>query len=274
MIRVSIITVNLNNSEGLRKTVQSVAGQTFKDFEYILVDGASTDGSLNIIQKTTGMGIPHFQWISEPDSGVYDAMNKGIRHASGEYLLFLNSGDYLVDEYVLEKVFSEPKSSGFLLGKCNVSENGKVLRTTNPPERLTFGYLYQNALAHQSTFIKREMFLKYGFYREDFRYNADIEFWYRTIVLNCCSTVTLPIIISDYNTGGISSAERESERYRNEMEEIFSNPLLQLFIPDYDLWLKERQEMKILYWVKSKLLIYSAIRGLFKSAHWFSKMMK
>ena len=95
-MKLSIVTVNLNNADGLLKTIESVASQTFTDFEYIIVDGASTDESLNIICQYENVPMSHFQWISEPDSGIYQAMNKGIRMAKGEYLLFLNSGDYFV----------------------------------------------------------------------------------------------------------------------------------------------------------------------------------
>lgn len=274
MIRLSIITVNLNNAEGLKKTVGSVMNQTFKEFEFIIIDGASTDGSIEIINKTAEQGIHDFQWISEPDSGVYEAMNKGIQRAKGEYLLFLNSGDFLVNENTLAEVFILKHEAGFLLGKCNVSKKGKIILTTNPPERITFGYLYRNALAHQSTFIRRDMFIKYGNYREDFRYNADIEFWYRTIILNCCSTETLTTTISDYNTEGISGRERNSEKYKKELEEIYSHPLLQNFRPDYDEWLKEREKMKIMFWAQSKPLIYWFISGIYKSAHLISKMHK
>ncbi len=201
-------------------------------------------------------------------------MNKGIHLSTGEYLLFLNSGDYLVNEKVLEDVFSESHSSDFLLGRCNVSDEGIVIHTTNPPDIMTFGYLYYAGLNHQSTFIKKEMFLKYGYYREDFRYNADIEFWHRTIILQNCSTKTLSLVITNYNKDGISSKECNSNAYQKELAEIFSHPILRRFTPDYDAWKKEQQKLEIMYWIKSKKTIYGMLQIMYKLACWRVKLRK
>ena len=102
-MKLSIITINFNDAKGLEKTIQSVINQTYKDFEYIVVDGASTDGSVDVIKKYSNK-LTH--WVSEPDTGIYNAMNKGTRMASGEYCLYLNSGDFLADNDVLEKAFN------------------------------------------------------------------------------------------------------------------------------------------------------------------------
>lgn len=272
MSQLSIITVNLNNNPGLRRTMESVVHQNYKEYEYIVVDGGSEDGSVQSIREVGNSFAGNFKWISEPDSGIYEAMNKGIRMAKGEYLLFLNSGDFLVNGNVLKDVFTSSHSADFLLGRCHVSENGLVIRTTNPPRKITFGYLYHNALAHQSTFIKREMFGKYGFYREDFRFNSDVEFWYRTIVLQNCTTETLGTIISDYNTDGITAKLADSEEYQREMAEIFAHPHLQLFIPDYDAWNNEKKEMAPLYWVISKKPVYILIKQLYSIARGVNKI--
>ena len=113
-MKLSIISINRNNASGLRKTIESVVSQTYTDFEYIIIDGASTDGSIGVINEfATPLNLPQrekkehpiINWISELDSGIYNAMNKGILKASGEYLLFLNSGDYLYNSEVLKNVF-------------------------------------------------------------------------------------------------------------------------------------------------------------------------
>ena len=101
-MKISIITINLNNVSGLENTLSSVRAQTFRDFEQIVVDGGSSDGSVDVIRANSDWIA---QWISEPDSGIYNAMNKGVRMASGDYLLFLNSGDCLASPKVLENVF-------------------------------------------------------------------------------------------------------------------------------------------------------------------------
>ena len=118
------------------------------------------------------------------------------------------------------------------------------------------------------------MFERFGLYREDFRFNSDIEFWYRTIVLRNCSTETLETVISDYNMDGITSKLHFSESYQNEMQEIFSDPLLQLFIPDYEAWAVERKGMNVMYWAKSKKLVYSLVLALFNIAKCFSKIRR
>ena len=271
---LSIITVNLNNKEGLHKTLISVFNQEYNDYEYIVIDGGSKDNSKEILIEFSKATLKDFKWISEPDSGIFEAMNKGIRLATGEYLLFLNSGDFLVNNNVLDDVFAKTYTADFLLGRCNLSKNGVVLHTTSPPQKLTFGYLYTTGLAHQATFIKREMFERFGLYREEFRFNSDIEFWYRTIVLRNCSTETLETVISDYNMDGITSKLHFSESYQNEMQEIFSDPLLQLFIPDYEAWAVERKGMNVMYWAKSKKLVYSLVLALFNIAKCFSKIRR
>ena len=101
-MKLSIITINFNDREGLDKTIQSVINQAYKEFEYIVIDGASTDGSVDVIKKYADK-LTH--WVSEPDSGIYNAMNKGTQMASGEYCLYLNSGDFLAEDDVLERLF-------------------------------------------------------------------------------------------------------------------------------------------------------------------------
>lgn len=263
---LSIITINKNNKTGLQKTMDSVFMQDFNDFEYIVIDGASTDGSVDVIQRFNDSTIQQFFWISEPDTGVYQAMNKGIKMAKGEYLLFLNSGDFLVDKNVLKNVFYHNHTADILCGRCNISENGIIIHTTNPPQTITFGTLYDVGLAHQSTFIKRSLFDKLGMYREDFKYNSDIEFWYRTIIFNGATTEKLDETISNYNLEGISSKEHHSEAFLSEHKEILSNPILQKFIADYDNWNHERSEMNVLYWVKSKSFLYIPLKLIYKLA--------
>lgn len=249
-MKLSIITINYNNAEGLRKTMESVLSQTYKDFEYVVVDGASTDGSDDVIRAfalhTDGLEI---KWISEPDTGIYNAMNKGIRMASGEYLLFLNSGDFLIADDVLEKVFKNECKADILCAGCDVSDKGKVVWTSNPPSVVTFGTLYTVGLAHQSTFISKSLFEKYGNYDESFRYNADIEFWYRAIVDNGTSTQKIDVITTDYNLDGVSSTQSNSQQYKDEMARILSNPLYQSFIPDYECWKRVNSKYASINWI-------------------------
>ncbi|MDD3320924.1 MAG: glycosyltransferase family 2 protein [Paludibacter sp.] len=281
--KLSIITINRNNAEGLQRTIDSVLSQTFSAFEYIVIDGASTDNSMPLLSdllmldnermlkfgETVVKGIT-VKWLSEPDTGVYQAMNKGIKMATGDYLLFLNSGDFLVHDNVFKTVFLETKLADILCGGCNVSENGKVVWTSNPPEDVTFGTLYSVGLAHQSTFIKRYLFEKLGMYREDFKYNSDIDFWYRSIIVNGASTEKVDVIIADYNLDGISSKEHQTEKYQSEINKILSQANFDKFLPDYKRWNDEKKSMEALYWLKSKKIIFILVEKLYR----FAKRLK
>jgi len=118
------------------------------------------------------------------------------------------------------------------------------------------------------------MFENYGFYREDFKYNADWEFWIRTIILNNCSTEKINHIICEYNLEGISSTENNSDKAKSEIAEVLSNPLLQKFIPDYEFWNDERNSNEVLYWIKSKKTIYNIFSIIFKLAKYYSSFKK
>ena len=103
-MKLSIVTINYNNLSGLQKTIDSVLQQSFKDYEWIIIDGGSTDGGKELLEKNQN----HFAyWCSEPDKGIYNAINKGLSHATGDYIQFLNSGDWLYDSTILEKVFTQ-----------------------------------------------------------------------------------------------------------------------------------------------------------------------
>ena len=271
---LSIITVNLNNAVGLQKTIDSVLAQTWQEFEYIIIDGASTDWSKELIEQVVNQQInkskrsalsldiaenQQINFICEPDKGVFNAMNKGIRMAKGEYLLFLNSGDFLVDKDVLKNVFSEEYNEDILCGRCLVSDKGKSVFTTNPPDNFQLSHFYKATIAHQATFIKRSLFDRFGLYREDLKLMSDWEFWIRTLILGNVTTKKIDIIVSDFNLDGISSDKKNNKLNSIETSKVFSDLNLQNIIPDYQYWENEREEMKIMYWVKSKILLYKPL---------------
>lgn len=255
-MKLSIITINYNNAAGLRKTLDSVAFQTCTDFEHIIVDGASTDESVEIIREyeqslafSLSPLTSHLTWLSEPDTGIYNAMNKGIKLAKGEYLLFLNSGDFLVAPNILERVFVQSLDVDIINARCNVSDNGKVIWTSPYLPKVTMKDLYFVGLPHQSTFIRRMLFDKYGVYREDFRYNSDMDFWYRSIAIGNATTHGVDIVTTDYNLDGISTINAQTEQYKNEVREIFSQGFLPKVLQDYELWKKERDIYTKYSWI-------------------------
>ena len=169
MHKLSVITVNYNNLEGLKRTVESVVSQTWKEFEYIVIDGGSTDGSKEYLESQSTQ-IDY--WISEPDSGIYNAMNKGIEKALGTYLLFLNSGDHFNDRLSLAKVHNQLLNEDFVYFDIRIIENNKSFILENP-EVFSFSYLHNNLPCHQCTFIKKIVFDIVGNYDESLRIVAD-----------------------------------------------------------------------------------------------------
>lgn len=230
-MRLSIITVNLNNQEGLQTTVDSVLSQSWHDFEWIVIDGGSSDGSKAIIERYQH----HFSyWCSESDDGIYPAMNKGIRLASGEYCLFLNSGDWFYSPHVLENAFAKEVSKD-IVSFDQLLQTGKdrfeyINKITGP--KLTASQLILGTLPHQATFIRRSLFSRFGCYDETFRIVSDWKFFLEVLVLQNASFQYYPMIMSCVQANGISLAndkERESERKR-----VLASCFPQLVLDDYN----------------------------------------
>lgn len=155
-MKLSIITVNFNNINGLRRTIESVKQQSFRDFEWIVIDGGSTDGSKELIEENENL---FSYWQSCPDNGVFPAMNIGVTKASGEWLQFLNSGDSLYTPTTLAKVFSKDHSSDVLYGDAqHFDHTGSWTRSF--PDKLGLAFFWNNTLNHQSTFFRRDLFLE------------------------------------------------------------------------------------------------------------------
>ena len=153
---LSIITINFNNKDGLQKTINSVIQQSFKEYEWIIIDGGSSDGSEDVIKTYQS----HFSfWCSEPDKGIYNAINKGLSCAAGDYIQFLNSGDWLYDSTSLEKVFAQidGKYDIYYGDMVQVNDGGKLNPITYPDE-LGFLFFPYNNICHQATFYKRSLF--------------------------------------------------------------------------------------------------------------------
>jgi glycosyltransferase involved in cell wall biosynthesis len=262
-VKLSIITVNLNNKNGLAKTISSVLSQTVGFFEFIIIDGASSDGSLELI-KLNKDRISF--WLSEPDNGIYQAMNKGIRAAKGEYLLFLNSGDFLVNKDVLEKIFNADNSEDVLYGKSNISRNDIVIYTTPHPDKLTLGFFYSRTISHQAAFVKRSLFNQCGFYNEDLKIYADLDFWIRSIILNNCTIKKIEIIVADYNLDGISGKTANEEPAKSEMKNVLKKNIAPRILEDYENREEEKKQLEALYWAKSVKPLNTLIKGLYQFA--------
>lgn len=209
-MKISIITVCFNSSKTIEKTFQSILNQTYNDIEYIVIDGGSTDSTLDIIKKYK-KNIASF--VSEPDKGLYDAMNKGIKLATGDIVGILNSDDIYTDEKVLENVarFHENNNVEVSLGNIiQLTNYGKVVRTYSAkkwiPNNLKTGFMPP----HPSLFFKRELFEKYGYYHLDFVSGADYELIVRFFLKNnvlwkYSNITTTAMLIGGISTSGLSS---------------------------------------------------------------------
>lgn len=217
MIKLSIITINYNNLSGLKKTIESVLHQSYVNFEYIVIDGNSTDGSKEYIQ---GLSDKFSYWVSEKDSGVYNAMNKGIIKATGEYCLFLNSGDYFVDAGILQQVFKSDPKADIVYGDM-LLEDANNHRTLSPqPSILTFEHFLSSTVWHPVSFIKRSLFTTYGLYNEELKIVSDYDFFLKTIIVHEVSYQHLPIAISVYKVDGISSAKENEQLHFAERKKV------------------------------------------------------
>lgn len=203
-MKLSLITINFNNKDGLKKTIDSVVDQTFKGFEWIVIDGGSTDGSRELLEQYAD----HFAyWVSEPDCGIYNAMNKGIDHAQGEYLQFLNSGDWLNAPTTLQEFFATPLEGDIVYGDQDYYEGNRLAESRKHPDALSLKYLYEWSLGHSSSFIKREL-LAETHYNENYRIVSDWEFFLKKALENK-SFVHRPITVGCFDMSGISMANQE-----------------------------------------------------------------
>lgn len=213
MPRLSIITINFNQAEGLEKTLLSVQGQSFKDFQYIVIDGGSTDAS---VEKIKPFSFLISYWVSEQDRGIYHAMNKGITQATGDYLLFLNSGDSLASPKALQEVFAHPLHADLVGGDLiQTKASGGTIKVSNPRE-ITATHLYESTLLHPSTLIHRSLFERYGSYAEEFRIVGDYEFFVRVLLKYEASYQHLPVTISLFDSGGVSSNPKHQLLHKEE----------------------------------------------------------
>lgn len=225
---LSIITINLNNNRGLQKTLLSIGQQNSISYEHIIIDGDSNDESKETIFQYASR-TPHLTyWISEKDNGVYSAMNKGIAQASGEYLLFLNSGDYL-EPNILNQIKNQLTGEDIIYGDLFfISKIGDRRLHTFPDTPPTAARVISPDffLPHPASFIKRSLF-KDEKYTEHYKIISDWEFWVKKILFDNCTTKHIPISISNFVDGGLSSVTENQVLIYQERE----NVLQKLFPP-------------------------------------------
>jgi glycosyltransferase involved in cell wall biosynthesis len=267
-MKLSIITINLSNKDGLRKTIKSVVNQTYTDYEYIVIDGGSADGSVEII-KEYGEKITH--WVSEPDNGIYNAMNKGILQAKGEYLQFLNSGDSLVNENILEKVFAIPRTADIIYGHMNYVYD-KGIRVNKMPEKqqLSLQYFFNHTIAHSSAFIARRLFSD-NLYDESYMIGADKKFFIERIIIQNCTVQHLDEIVVNFDTKGISSNPDYKARRNEEEDRTFSLLFPPRIVKDYKYYKHNSTDISELGNIKRYKFSYFGFKILVRLTRFYQK---
>lgn len=225
MVSLSIITINYNNRDGLSRTMASVREQTFADYEWIVIDGGSTDGSRDLIEENKDLFA---YWCSEPDQGIYDAINKGIRHASGQYISCMNSGDSYFSSDTLSSVFASPLTADIVYGDWfKVYPDRRV--HCRMPFPLDFSIFYYHNICHQAMFVRTAALQEKGF---DLTYSvcADYARWMEMFFAGA-TFQRVDVIICSYDMTGVSSRAgsgwEESQRIRREIIPEWLKPVMQ-----------------------------------------------
>ncbi len=256
-MRHSIITINLNNKFGLLKTINSVISQTSNDFEYIIIDGGSTDGSVDLIKQFSEK-IAY--WVSEYDGGIYQAMNKGIRIAQGEYVQFINSGDWLVADDVIEKMLKAlPECSIFYGNMLKILPNGKIIRDRCEAGKISMLTFIKGSLNHTPNLIKRSLFEKYGFYDESLKIVSDWKFYLNAVGLHDEPVAYIDLDIAWFDMKGISNINKSL--HMKERKTVLKELLPSSVLMDYDAFTDDIQIIQRLKRIKS---IWFCIQFLYK----------
>ncbi|EHQ27721.1 glycosyltransferase family 2 protein [Mucilaginibacter paludis] len=210
-MKISVITVAYNSERFISTCIQSVLNQSYNNIEYIIIDGASSDNTLNIIKKYDR--ITH--WVSEPDRGIYDAINKGIRLATGDLIGILNSDDFFADDDVLNRIaaqFANNDLEAVYSDICFVTSDDllKPTRYYSSKQFKPWMFRYGFQPAHPTFYVKREVFKKYGMYRIDWKISGDFELLMRLLLINKIKYKYVKDIWVKMRTGGISTSGLKS----------------------------------------------------------------
>ena len=253
-MKYSIITINYNNREGLRKTIESVVNQSCKDYEYIIIDGGSTDGSREVIDEYADQ-IDY--WISEPDNGIYNAMNKGIQLVNGDYVVFMNAGDEFANKDVLSLV--NGYDGDIILGGDLYGGKVRMLKET-----MTLYDLLSIGICHQSVYYRREVIQKYGF-DESYKLIADLKSVIEPLVKDHVRISVVMEVLAKCESGGLSKQRwRETLTENRRMIDELVDPF---YKDDY------LRFARINNGLLHDFTILSYFQSIFPLIKWLSKLM-
>jgi len=216
MPKLSIITVNFNNKDGLIDTAKSVINQTWTDYEWIIIDGGSTDGSVDVIKEYADKTDKLVYWCSEPDGGIYQGMNKGIDKANGEYCWFLNSGDYAYKNTTLAEIFDNKFDEDIIYGDIYVKSPKETemnnpsgfVRTKKRNIHNPVNWAHLEVIPHQASFIKKKLFDSIGKYKIIYKHANDSEFFMNAIFNYKASTKRINVVFAVFMYDGVSATAK------------------------------------------------------------------
>ena len=282
-MKISIVTINYNNADGLRRTLESVAVQTYRDIEHVIIDGGSTDGSVDAIKEYVYSNpnrdpfIKHvIKWVSEKDNGIYNAMNKGLRLATGSYIEILNSGDILATPDVTDRMVRELEKEEYpaiLYGNMLKSYDGKTIinkdKCGGAGATESFLYFYKGTLNHDCAYIRRDLFEKYGLYNEEMKICSDWEWYVKAIALGGEKAVYTNIDVTIFDMNGISESHgKNAELIKRERREYLEKILPVTILHDYDAFALPILQYQRLKKYRLWGLVYFIERVLFKLEKW------
>ena len=232
-MRLTIITINRNNLDGLKLTARSILAQQCQEFQWVVIDGASLDGSVEFMKS---LHREKMVFLSEPDTGIYNAMNKGVQYATGEYCLFINSGDALYSpqsaSLCLQTLEQQPQVDIFRFA-IELQLNQRILVVAHPAQEKeirTGLFLLTHGIAHQGAVIRRSLLLDYP-YDESFKICADYDFFLHCYLHKPIQDAPVDQILSLFDCSGISSTN--PELLRKEMERAFVQQTSRVIYQDY-----------------------------------------
>lgn len=265
---LSIITINWNNADGLEKTMRSVVKQNEKEFEYVVVDGGSTDESVEVIKKYALQR--EIVWSSERDNGIYNGMNKGIQKARGEYIMILNSGDYLADDNVvgclLKSIESDGYPSVYYGNIIKIWPDGKTLIDHQIGGEISMISFYSGTLNPDGAMIKKSLFEKYGYFDENMKICSDWAWLMNVLALHGetskrCSINTIYFDMTGVSEGG----EKSLKTIKSERRQVLEKALPAAVLADYDKYATDIRIMQRIRRHKGAYkLVYLIERTLFK----------
>lgn len=215
---LSIITVCFNSVKTIERTFKSILNQQYDNYEYIVVDGGSTDGTIDLIKKYEHLFIHRMKWKSEPDKGIYDAFNKGITRASGQYIWLVNSDDYIQPGalVLIENIIAENNMPDVISGVVRFVKNGKLLKHWSYNSVTSEKEFRKKRLgvAHPATIVKKETYEKWGIYDPEFHIAGDID-WFLTVKEKNATFVFSDEELTNFSEGGISCKKHYKLLYRD-----------------------------------------------------------